>query len=75
MNWVEQVVKAVLEWLTRLAKTDTVLEDSKPNDALKNSLLDRISESERLRESGDLRPPRATCETCGERQGSCLCGR
>ena len=75
MNWVEQIVKAVLEWLTRLAKTDVVSEDSKPNDALKNHLLDRISESERLRESGDLRPPRATCETCGERQGSCLCGR
>ena len=73
MNWVEQVVKAVLEWLTRLAKTDTVLEDSKPNDALKNHLLDRINESERLRESGDLRPPRATCETCGERAGTCLC--
>ena len=75
MNWVEQLVKAVLEWLTKLAKTDVVSEDSKPNDALKNHLLDRISESERLRESGDLRPPRATCETCGERQGSCLCGR
>ena len=73
MNWVEQVIKAVLEWLTSLAKTDTVSEDSKPNDALKNHLLDRISESERLRESGDLRPPRATCETCGEREGTCLC--
>ncbi len=75
MNWVEQVVKAVLEWLTKLAKTDQTSEDSKPNDALKNHLLDRITESERLRESGDLRPPRPTCETCGERQGSCLCGR
>jgi hypothetical protein len=73
MNWVEQVIKAVLEWLTRLAKTDVISEDSKPNDALKNHLLDRIAESERLRESGDLRPPRPTCETCGERQGSCLC--
>ena len=73
MNWVEQIVKAVLEWLTKLAKTDVVSEDSKPNDALKNHLLDRISESERLRESGDLRPPRATCETCGEREGTCLC--
>ena len=74
MNWVEQLVKAVLEWLTRLAKTDQTSEDSKPNDALKNSLLDRISESERLRESSDLRSARPTCETCGERQGSCLCG-
>ena len=75
MNWVEQLVKAVLDWLTKLAKTDTISEDSKPNDALKNSLLDRISESERLRESSDLRTPRPTCEACGERQGSCLCGR
>jgi len=74
MNWVEQVIKAVLEWLTKLAKTDQTSEDSKPNDALKNHLLDRISESERLRESGDICPPRPTCEACGERQGSCLCG-
>ena len=75
MNWVEQLVKAVLEWLTKLAKTDVVSEDSKPNDALKNHLLDRIAESERLREPSDIRPPRPTCEACGERQGSCLCGR
>jgi hypothetical protein len=74
MNWVEQLVKAVLEWLTKLAKTDQTSEDSKPNDALKNSLLDRIAESERLRESSDLRSARPTCEACGERQGSCLCG-
>ena len=73
MNWVEQLVKAVLEWLTKLAKTDQTSEDSKPNDALKNSLLDRISESERVRESSDLRSARPTCEACGERQGSCLC--
>ncbi len=73
MTWVEQVVKAVLEWLTRLAKTDVVSEDSKPNDALKNHLLDRIAESERLRESRDICPPRATCEACGERAGTCLC--
>jgi len=73
MNWVEQVVKAVLEWLTRLAKTDVVSEDSKPNDALKNHLLDRISESERLRKPGDICPPRPTCEACGERAGTCLC--
>jgi len=73
MNWVEQVVKAVLEWLTKLAKTDTVSEDSKPKDALKNHLLDRISESERLREPSDIRSARPTCETCGERAGTCLC--
>ena len=75
MNWVEQLVKAVLDWLTKLTKTDTISEDSKPNDALKNSLLDRISESDRLRESGDLRSARPTCEACGERAGTCLCTR
>ena len=75
MNWVEQLVKAVLEWLTKLAKTDTISEDSKPNDALKNSLLDRITESERLRESSDICAPRSTCEACGERAGTCLCTR
>ena len=73
MNWVEQVVKAVLEWLTRLAKTDQTSEDSKPNDDLKNHLLDRIAESERVREPSDIRPARPTCETCGERAGTCLC--
>ena len=75
MNWVEQLVKAVLDWLTKLAKTDQTSEDSKPNDALKNSLLDRISESDRLRESGDIRSTRPTCEACGERAGTCLCTR
>ena len=74
MNWVEQLIRAVLDWLTKLTKTDTISEDSKPNDALKNSLLDRISESERVRESSDIRSTRPTCETCGEHQGSCLCG-
>ena len=75
MNWVEQLVKAVLDWLTRLAKRDTISEDSKPDDSFKNSLLDRISESDRLRESGDLRSARPTCEACGERAGTCLCTR
>ena len=75
MNWVEQLVKAVLDWLTKLVKTDTISEDSKPNDALKNSLLDRIAESERVRESSDLRSARPTCEACGERAGTCLCTR
>ena len=75
MNWVEQLIKAVLEWLTKLAKTDQTSEDSKPNDALKNSLLDRIAESERVRESSDLRSARPTCEACGERAGTCLCTR
>ena len=75
MNWVEQLIKAVLEWLTKLAKTDTISEDSKPDDSFKNSLLDRISESDRLRESGDLRSARPTCEACGERAGTCLCTR
>jgi hypothetical protein len=75
MNWVEQVIKALLEWLTKLAKTDVVSEDSKPNDALKNHLLDRIAESDRLRESSDIRSTRPTCEACGERSGTCLCSR
>lgn len=75
MNWVEQLIKAVLDWLTKLAKTDQTSEDSKPNDAIKNSLLDRIAESERLRESGDIRTARPTCEACGERAGTCLCAR
>ena len=73
MNWIEQLVKAILDWITRSFKTDLTSEDSKSNDALKNSLLTSISESERLRESSNLCAARPTCATCGERQGSCLC--
>ena len=42
MNIVEQVITALLKWLTRLAKTPPTAEDAKPDKELKQKLLDRI---------------------------------
>ncbi len=45
MNWIEQIVTAVLRWLTGLAKTEPTAEDAKPDKELKEKLLDRIDRS------------------------------
>ena len=42
MNFVEQIVTAILKWLTGLAKTEPTAEDAKPDKELKQKLLDRI---------------------------------
>ena len=42
MNFVEQIVTALLKWLTGLAKTPPTAEDAKPDKELKQKLLDRI---------------------------------
>ena len=42
MNIIEQIVTAVLKWLTGLAKTPQTVEDAKPDKELKAKLLDRI---------------------------------
>ncbi len=42
MNIVEQVITALLKWLTGLAKTEPTAEDAKPDKELKQKLLDRI---------------------------------
>mgnify|MGYP003657912334 CR=1 FL=1 len=42
MNFIEQIVTAVLKWLTGLAKTQPTAEDAKPYPELKQKLLDRI---------------------------------
>lgn len=45
MNFVEQIVTAILKWLTGLAKTQPTAEDAKPDPELKQKLLDRIDRS------------------------------
>ena len=45
MNLVEQIVTAILKWLTGLAKTQPTAEDAKPDPELKATLLDRIDRS------------------------------
>ena len=42
MNIIEQIVTALLKWLTGLAKTPSTAEDAKPDKELKQKLLDRI---------------------------------
>jgi len=42
VNIVEQVITALLKWLTGLAKTEPTAEDAKPDPELKQKLLDRI---------------------------------
>jgi hypothetical protein len=45
MNVIEQIVTAILKWLTGLAKTQPTAEDAKPDPELKQKLLDRIDRS------------------------------
>lgn len=47
MNFIEQIITALLKWLTGLAKTPPTLEDAKQDPELKKKLLDRIADSER----------------------------
>jgi hypothetical protein len=45
MNVIEQIVTAILKWLTGLANTQPTAEDAKPDPQLKQKLLDRIDKS------------------------------
>ena len=45
MNVIEQIVTAILKWLTGLAKTKPTAEDAKPDPELKQKLLDRVDKS------------------------------
>jgi len=42
VNVIEQIITALLKWLTGLAKTPPTVEDAKQNPELKKKLLDRI---------------------------------
>ena len=62
MNWVGQIAKAILDWLTGIAREDKTVVDSKINETLKNRLLDRIDASERLRDASNNGPKRDSGE-------------
>jgi len=47
VNIIEQIVTALLKWLTGLAKTPPTAEDAKPDKELKQKLLDRINHAGR----------------------------
>jgi hypothetical protein len=54
LNWIEQIVMALLRWLTGLAREDKTSQDAKPQPELKKRLLDRIDAHEqRVRDAGD----------------------
>lgn len=62
MNWVGQLAKAILDWLTGIAREDKTVVDTKINETLKNRLLHRIDESERLRNTSNNGPKRDSGE-------------
>jgi hypothetical protein len=47
VNFIEQIVTALLKWLTGLVKTPPTVEDAKRDPDLKKKLLDRIADSDR----------------------------
>lgn len=59
MNWLGQILTALLGWLTKLAKEDTTSEDAKPQTNLRDELRNRIDAHERrMREPRDSGPER-----------------
>ena len=47
MNFIEQIVTALLKWLTGFVQTPPTIEDAKRDPELKKKLLDRIADSNR----------------------------
>jgi hypothetical protein len=47
VNFIEQIVTALLKWLTGFIQTPPTVEDAKSDPDLKKKLLDRITESDR----------------------------
>ena len=47
MNWIEQIVSAILKWFTSLVQSDKTSQDAKPQEDLKQALRDRIDDNER----------------------------
>jgi hypothetical protein len=47
VNFIEQIVTALLKWLTGFVQTPPTVEDSKQDPDLKKKLLDRIADSNR----------------------------
>ncbi len=47
MNFIEQIVTALLKWLTSFIQKPPTVEDAKRDPDLKKKLLDRIADSNR----------------------------
>lgn len=47
MNFIEQIVTALLKWLTGFVQKPPTVEDAKSDPDLKKKLLDRIAKSDR----------------------------
>jgi len=47
VNFIEQIVAALLKWLTGFVQKPPTVEDAKRDPDLKKKLLDRIAESDR----------------------------
>lgn len=54
MNWIEQIITALLKWLHGLAQEDKTVEEAKPQQDLRDDLRRRIDDHEqRLRQPSD----------------------
>jgi uncharacterized protein YPO0396 len=59
MNWIEQIITALLKWLQGLAREDKTVEEAKPQQDLRDDLRRRIDDHEqRLRQPSDFDPQR-----------------
>jgi hypothetical protein len=47
VNFIEQIVTALLKWLTSFVQKPPTVEDAKRDPELKKKLLDRIADSNR----------------------------
>jgi len=47
VNFIEQIVTALLKWLTNFVQKPPTVEDAKRDPNLKKKLLDRIAKSDR----------------------------
>lgn len=69
MNWLEQIITALLKWLSNLTQTDTVANESKPDPDLRANLLRRIDAHERVLDKGASGAPRDAGKAGGVGQG------
>jgi hypothetical protein len=70
MSFLSDLIMKLLRWFYELSQKDTLCEDAKKDDKLKQDLRARIDAHEReLLIEGDLRAKRAAGEIGGERKG------
>jgi hypothetical protein len=70
VNFLAELIMKLLRWFYELSQKDTLCEDAKKDDKLKQDLRARIDAHEReLLIEGDLRAQRAAGEIGGERKG------